>query len=58
MAPLLESGRSWKDLYIQCVVGNIMVSYRNGLKYDPSYCESRPLNQEIEDQVEFLSNRH
>lgn len=37
---LLDKGYSWRDLYTQCVLGNVLLAYRTGQDFDPYFCDS------------------
>ncbi len=50
---------TWKDLYTQCVLGNILLAYRMGLDaYDSTWCDKHPLTEQLSPETLQTLNRY
>merc|ERR1711988_1582511 len=62
MLELLEQGFSWGDVYTQCVIGNILLSFRRGVEPDPYFCADEGAREEaeenalLEESIQLLQN--
>jgi len=39
LARLIKEDYSWRDLYTQCVIGNVLLAFQLGQDYNPYYCD-------------------
>jgi protein tyrosine phosphatase len=47
---LLEEGYTWNNVLTQCVLGNILLSYRRGISPDPDWCNKIGIEDQGKDQ--------